>query len=1722
MNRGEGHAGKTMSGLRGPNRSRWSHVLPLAGLLALGLLAGCTDSNPTPPDAADPEFTAKLLEQMDSSPSKFVNEFVGQLVSPDASHEQVGEVRLALLEELAPEAEIGAEDEALANALIRRLGPAALDYREARTMAADLQAMIDPDDLISGAGDIESIVGAWAATTSGTVLRITEAGAPGLSDMAFADGESYVQDAFDNTGFVDISIPAITGLPEMSIAGVDIIFGEDTITFAGTADVLDNTVDIIVVTQWAGESPQFVVGLELPDWSLADAGLAGPLADFGFNGVHLIASDAAILDSKLLAQPAYDFLAPSLGTEFEISLQTGINFAADLPLNALPEAVNDALNVGDAEVQLEGFLGVNFGLLSGEPDAGLDLMHLEAQLPAIATPRYDSYFEGDRNEGWLLNLHVEDGLTMAAQREYTMSVNGQDVQVLLEVQSSDGEDVAVSGFLIDPWDEPFGIEWLSIDELDMAIAGSGDALSVLVEAAATIAETPGTVVMQIPGHDGDVDITAALAEIDSEALLEILDAQTGVTLDADVLPDASLTKPTISVSFGETNTLSFTAQTEFLDVPAEFLIDTTFGSGKPDVLASFRLAEWSLGALGFDGPLADYTFPEIAFNFAQIQGDDMEVDSTQLTTAARSFFEPIYGDEFAFNVEAGFNIGADLPLSKLPSGFRDALELDSKSTVSLAGVVGLAFEPEPSLTHLALTAQLPAAEVAMPDWLHAVEGGWVLRFDYAGSQSSVGASRTFLADFGDDSVLFEMRVDASEADGGSTQITGQLLEPWSQPLGVEWLVLDEARLEIDSNDGGSATVVADMQIGDKIAKLTFAKDGEGSAIHGTLDSFSTADLTEFLARHFDVANLGDNIPDLEFNDIALDIQTGADRGIAFTALATVMDRSANVALAMVPDGERLAFVGGFQVEDWSLSNALPALEGSIADDLQIPVATLVVSQTNGEFASSELMPSMQQFFARANGEEEFTLELYEGITLAAMVPIGQGPMAQAMDVLGMAADTIHLRGTLPAGIMGGSGGSGGALDGLALAAQLPPMSPAGAPDWFVEGQLGFEIIGKPLTLGLEGSMTVRIGKAMDGDVPDPDAQELKFLVGAQFGREGVNYALSVYGGLEAVEPWEQPFGIEWLVVNDVAVVLSVNSAGSIGLGFAGDMVIGEKDIDAAVFVAINSATGIPTNFIFSAESAAGVSIEDLRMLRQDIAEAKGHEPSDIALDNLPSMAMQDIKVHLAAKENTVLGIERGFALAGTFLVEMDPGGGMTEFGTLDFNVNENGLYASGELMDYQLGPIAWKDILLDLTLTIPDQRLLFSGEATVFGINERIDVDLSKQSAFTAGPDARDKLNNIVGAWEDFTADAGNQMQSLRDLAAELDVAQDSFGFNLDEIDGKISELRPFLDDITGDQSVIDMVLGGVNLPVISNTEGTNGTIIEGEPRKCRGDPDGFSDDGKCWIKEPYAGKPGSYKPGCRIEIYEVYRGVGLCWDKPPSWTKDVGGYDTRANGNKYCKGAPVLWENRCYQAPPGAPNRGETTPIDICQDVRWGGGCYVKGHLPKAGTPGLVTPEIPDICIGVWQPLGGGDGAQCWLVPPIEGPIGGEPLGGLCHAKPELDLPCTQDEWVKGTIAPALMERLKERLNEWSIEVQDSGSMTLSMQADGDGVPNEHAPPTHGMLTAAGQFANASASLAALNAAYGDPASTHDADSGESMPAMGAGVFVMVALAVMWIRSRQ
>ena len=478
-------------------------------------------------------------------------------------------------------------------------------------------------------------------------------------------------------------------------------------------------------------------------------------------------------------------------------------------------------------------------------------------------------------------------------------------------------------------------------------------------------------------------------------------------------------------------------------------------------------------------------------------------------------------------------------------------------------------------------------------------------------------------------------------------------------------------------------------------------------------------------ERFNLASLQPPPGFLDLTDVV--VFTNSDGMLTATAKTRLGNAEALVLVsATLPvGGAQRRVIMGIKPIRWSLTEAIPALSNPVLDNLTFSNVALVVTDQEVARHSSELDQGEFDFYSEVYKSDDFTLILKPGINLIAAIP-AEGlepghPLIAVMDALGIEKGTILLQGTLGKSLaLLAGGGAGNALEDLYLRAELPPMRPAGSPEWFRSGQLALELTGAP-SVRLVGELNVFI-----------DEEELQFFVAAALAKSGMSLA----GGLNATDGWEQPFGIPWLILNNVVLALGISPAG-ITPGFAAKMVIGEKDIDVAISMTFTP-SGVPSSMMFKGESQAGFGVSDLMKLQAGMAAARdaalkasGNDvPATpaIPVESLPDIEFRKVGLQFAPKDAPELNVEKGMKIKGELWLGLTPNGAPTNFASVDIGVTEDGMWARGHVNEFTLGPLEWEDAELDLTLTREARYLMMKGDVTLFGARQAIDLSMSKDS----------------------------------------------------------------------------------------------------------------------------------------------------------------------------------------------------------------------------------------------------------------------------------------------------------------------------------------------------------------------------------------------------------
>jgi len=256
--------------------------------------------------------------------------------------------------------------------------------------------------------------------------------------------------------------------------------------------------------------------------------------------------------------------------------------------------------------------------------------------------------------------------------------------------------------------------------------------------------------------------------------------------------------------------------------------------------------------------------------------------------------------------------------------------------------------------------------------------------------------------------------------------------------------------------------------------------------------------------------------------------------------------------------------------------------------------------------------------------------------------------------------------------------------------------------------------------------------------------------------------ISITGRLELGDDnytWEQPFGIEWLAINHLVLELGVTipptGTPTINLGLLADLRIGEKDLFGSVAFGIRVLPATPfvaPNFEgIRVRSDAGIELNDLYLIHKTIAELAGDDLPDHVTDlGLPNPALKNLDFGFALVEKPSLCLSPGIIISADFYPsyeepeERDPddplppdpnSGGCRPVGPVPGSVpcglrddgcfagvfasvslEGGGLFALGSLAPFDLGPLHWDGGLVDLTLTLAEQRFVVDGGVGIDGL----------------------------------------------------------------------------------------------------------------------------------------------------------------------------------------------------------------------------------------------------------------------------------------------------------------------------------------------------------------------------------------------------------------------
>ncbi|NQV07007.1 hypothetical protein HQ535_10680, partial [bacterium] len=849
-----------------------------------------------------------------------------------------------------------------------------------------------------------------------------------------------------------------------------------------------------------------------------------------------------------------------------------------------------------------------------------------------------------------------------------------------------------------------------------------------------------------------------------------------------------------STTLGEEATFTMTANATVLDtVDVEVLIGLTnvfqVGDDRQILLLGVKTTDVALSALfekttpALAGSIVgELSMPEVDYTVAipldDIAAPPYTITADDLSQAALDFYNQ---DVVDLHLEGELSVAGTADLAVLGDEFLDTFGFvkdgGGQSLVDYTGFTTATFDwgngdgASFDLTGLELTAALPTIEVPFPDWMEqqlALPGATIndlfLRFEYDGVSYLGGLRTTIEANIDDLGPIETIAVEAGityDDPAFGFAITGDIGRQWDtagdltgdgiwvDPFGIG-VDVTGAFIAIEADTGpplsASATIGASIPVSTATltatAQLAIEGDSVSADFRGTLDGqIPLSEIVDFAASPLGGAPsvAGTGLENLSVGDVTLAFHVGDDPNFLATG-TTIYDGTiaADALFSAGYDGGALEYatalrlrpVGDLTIGDLDDDFPAPFTDVFISPfgDLALPDVTLVVANADIDVESGDLDPAMFDFFKHLFGCEagdtqddcDFTLEIAQGATAMASVGLPDAIDPVAADLWIDPDDKVLVRGFVPLF---------GSTTEPRFEAVLPAITPpaGAAPEWFVSGQLSFYVT--PSSFGLEGQMTVR----MDGEV-------LTFALGGALDA-GPPAELILSGELITEETWESVFGIGWLDINGLRIELGLGSG--VTIGFRGDVVIADKDLDASILVQILPG-GVPNLLGIRGASQAGYSLIDLATFQTQVAAAGSGAPINIAelTAALPNISLKSVEFSYSAVSRPELCLEPGIILGGDLYInplgaasgEAPSGGGCEQipprpspstycidnrvqgcFISARMEIDPNGIVAYGSLPGFNIGPniVIIGDAGVDLTIDASEQSLRIFGSAEI-------------------------------------------------------------------------------------------------------------------------------------------------------------------------------------------------------------------------------------------------------------------------------------------------------------------------------------------------------------------------------------------------------------------------
>ena len=487
---------------------------------------------------------------------------------------------------------------------------------------------LDPAGGDPGGEDIDGSVKA-------TLVHTSRAGGSPLASLGSASYES-IRATFDNLESGELRIPlpvpdlgVFSGVP-LSNVRVDYDDGSRAIAITATASLPLGSVNLLLLGMWdIGDAGSFTLGIEPAAFDLSEwvSRLAGtPLGELDLNGSILtLGGTPGTLDASVLPLAVEQFYGTST-----ISVDVGVSLQHVFDLDGTTIARKLArVGIDAGEAELAGTISLDpialFGSPGADPDVKLDLTATLRGANLADTPDWLSVVR------YAIRFTNDPDIAVAAEIEATAELPNRTLAFVLgaDLNTSDTDpDIVLTGNLTTPWDGPFGIAWLTLDQVTLTVtpadATAGTPASGVLSGRLLVGQKPVMLSVALEGSGDDLraTLTATVDELGIADFLSFIQDRFGEMPFAGQIPGdlAALTDVSLVFRSGDPATVTLVATATALGqstdilytlVPAD-LID----GDKPGGLFGIRLRDWSLGNIipALQGnPLGDFRFPAVSF-----------------------------------------------------------------------------------------------------------------------------------------------------------------------------------------------------------------------------------------------------------------------------------------------------------------------------------------------------------------------------------------------------------------------------------------------------------------------------------------------------------------------------------------------------------------------------------------------------------------------------------------------------------------------------------------------------------------------------------------------------------------------------------------------------------------------------------------------------------------------------------------------------------------------------------------------------------------------------------------------------------------------------------------------------------------------------------------------------------------------------------------------------